>query len=91
MANYYTRFSVMLPLGSSDRIEPALAIYSKLREDLDEDEDVSIGFAAAAAPEVDPAARGVWAEEGGHPEAGLAVGSAARRSAAPGAGASAGP
>ncbi len=34
MANYYTRFSVMLPLGSPDRIEPALEIYRTLAEDL---------------------------------------------------------
>ena len=68
MADYYTRFSVMLPLGNPERIEPALAIYRKLAEDLDRDEDVSIGFSAAAAPDVDPAALWLSAEEDGNPE-----------------------
>ncbi len=56
MADYFTRFSVMLPLGSAERIAPALAIYRKLAEDLDRDEEAAIGFEAAASPEVDPAA-----------------------------------
>ena len=68
MADYFTRFSVMLPLGSADRIAPALAIYAKSAEDLDRDEEASIGFEAAAAPEVDPAASWLSAEENGDPE-----------------------
>ncbi len=68
MADYYTRFSVMLPLGSADRIAPALAIYAKLAEDLDRDEEAAIGFEAAASPEVDPAALWLSAEEDGNPE-----------------------
>ena len=68
MANYYTQFSVMLPLGSADRIAPALGIYAKLAEDLDRDEEASIGFEAAASPEVDPAGLWLSAEEDGNPE-----------------------
>ena len=68
MADYFTRFSVMLPLGSADRIAPALAIYRTLAEDLDRDEEASIGFEAAASPEVDPAALWLSAEEDGNPE-----------------------
>ncbi len=68
MADYFTRFSVMLPLGSAERIGPALAIYAKLAEDLDRDEEASIGFDAAASPEVDPAALWLSAKEDGNPE-----------------------
>ena len=50
----------MLPLGSAERIEPALSIYRKFSENLDEDE--SIGFCAATAREVDPAGLWLWAE-----------------------------
>lgn len=68
MADYFTRFSVMLPLGSAERIAPALAIYRKLAEDMDRDEEAAIGFEAAAPPEVDPAALWLSAEEDGNPE-----------------------
>ena len=68
MANYYTHFSVMLPLGSPERIGPALAIYRKLAEDLDREDGAGIGFTATAAPEVDPAALWLSTEEDGNPE-----------------------
>ncbi len=58
----------MLPLGGADLIAPALAIYRKPAQDLDRDEDVPIGFDAAASPEVDPAALWLSAEEDGNPE-----------------------
>ncbi len=68
MADYFTRFSVMLPLGSADRIAPVLAIYAKLAEGLDRDEEASIGFEATASPQVDPSALWLSAEEDGNPE-----------------------
>ncbi len=68
MANYFTRFSVMLPLGSPERIKPALEIYRTLADDLGRDEGAEIGFDAAASPEVDPAALWLSAEEDGNPE-----------------------
>lgn len=68
MADYFTRFSVMLPLGSAERITPALAIYGKLAEDLGRDEEAAIGFEGAVSPEVDPGALWLSAEEDGNPE-----------------------
>jgi len=44
MANYYTSFSVLLPVGAGN-IEAALALYAQFEQELEVD-DQSVGFLA---------------------------------------------
>ena len=67
MANYYTLFSVLFPVGSADNVAPALALYEQLAAELEE-ENETIGFLA----EADEPSTGVdlWlhSDESGEPE-----------------------
>lgn len=66
MADYYTLFSVLFPVGSTDNIAPALALYEQLAEELEEDE--TIGFLAEA--DEPPTGGDLWlhSDESGEPE-----------------------
>ena len=54
MANYYTHFSCLLPLGSATNAEAALAVYERLAGELDAQDEV-IGFAAEVTLDADEA------------------------------------
>ena len=47
MANYHTQLSVLFPVGSTGNVEPALALYRRFRDELEEAGEW-IGFAAQA-------------------------------------------
>ena len=67
MADYFTQFSVMFPVGSSTNVEPALALFRELEEQLDRDEGTSIGFTAESVDE-DPTALWLYSDGHGEPE-----------------------
>ncbi|MBB3892871.1 hypothetical protein GGQ61_003609 [Phenylobacterium haematophilum] len=48
MADYFTHFSCLLEVGAGN-IEPALALYARMAQDLEADDGLSIGFVAQAA------------------------------------------
>ena len=48
MADYYTVFSCLLPVGSAANVAPALALYERLADELDAGDEV-IGFQAETA------------------------------------------
>ena len=47
MANYYTLLSTLFPVGSAENVAPALELYRRFRDELEE-ADEWIGFAAQA-------------------------------------------
>lgn len=47
MADYFTSFSCVLPVGGADNAARAVEIYRELERDLARDEQVEIGFAAS--------------------------------------------
>jgi hypothetical protein len=71
MADYYTLFSTTLPIGSVANLAPALALYERLADELDAQDEV-IGFAAEAAHgEGDGDAAALWLHDDagdGNPE-----------------------
>lgn len=71
MANYYTHFSCLLPLGSATNAEAALAVYERLAGELDAQDEV-IGFAAEVTLDADEAeATSLWLHDDageGNPE-----------------------
>ena len=67
MADYYTRFSMLFPVGTAENVGPALALYRQLADELDEN-DEAIGFLAEAdGPSTSPH---LWlhSDESGEPE-----------------------
>ena len=67
MADYFTQFSVMFPLGASTNVERALALFREMEDQLDRDEGTSIGFTAESVDE-DPAALWLYSDGHGEPE-----------------------
>jgi len=71
MADYYTQFSCLLPVGSPVNVAPALALYERLADELDAVDEV-IGFAAEAQQsEGDDQAASLWLRDDvgdGNPE-----------------------
>jgi len=63
MANYWTSFSVLLPVGAGN-IEAALALYAQLEDELEADSQ-TVGFLAE---EDAPNSYAVWLWDGGDPE-----------------------
>ena len=47
MADYHTRFSCLLPVGSAANVASALSLYERISEELDE-KDETVSFAAEA-------------------------------------------
>ena len=45
MADYFTQFSCVLEVGA-DNVEPALAFYAQMAQDLQADDDLEIGVLA---------------------------------------------
>ena len=68
MADYFEQFSMILQLGDISNVEPALAIYHALAEELEREEGVTIGFHAAAEPLSHPAAVWISSDDCGEPE-----------------------
>ena len=68
MADYFTQFSVMFPVGAVENVEPALALYRQLEEELDRDEGATIGFNAVPDPARDPHALWISSDCEGDPE-----------------------
>ena len=67
MADYFTQFSVMFPVGGNTNVEAALALYREFEEQLDRDDGTSIGFTAEAV-EDDPASLWLYSDGHGEPE-----------------------
>ena len=70
MANYFTAFSCLLPVGSTERLREALAIYRTMVEEADAT-DTPLGFEAEAhmIPKGDePDTVWIRSEEDGNPE-----------------------
>lgn len=70
MADYYTHFSCLLPVGSAANVAPALALYDRLGEELDAQDEV-IGFAAEAQHGEGDATAALWLHDDagdGNPE-----------------------
>jgi hypothetical protein len=51
MADYFTNFSCLLDVGTTDNARRALELYRSFGEQLDRDEAASAGFALAIEPE----------------------------------------
>ncbi len=56
MANYFTKVSVLFPVGSAENVIPALALYQQFANELEE--DGCIGFDAEA--EDSPGTANLW-------------------------------
>ena len=66
MADYFTHFSCLLDVGV-DNVEAALALYARMAQDLEADDDLAIGFAAQPSPGT-PGALWLYDEDHGEPE-----------------------
>lgn len=67
MADYYTLFSTLFPVGAATNVAPALALYQQFADELEE-EDEEIGFLAEAGGP--PGGAHLWlrSDEGGDVE-----------------------
>ena len=67
MADYYTQFSVLFPVGAAENVGPALALYRQLADELDEN-DEAIGFLADTDGPSTSAHLWLHSDESGEPE-----------------------
>ena len=66
MADYFTHFSCLLEVGA-DHVEPALALYAQMAQDLEAEGALPIGFIARFSPG-SPSALWLHDEDHGEPE-----------------------
>ena len=67
MANYYTLFSTLFPVGEAGNVAPALALYEQFADELEEQEE-TVGFLAEAGDPHDGAHLWLRSEESGDVE-----------------------
>lgn len=69
MANYYTNFSCVFDVGTSENAARALGIRGELAERLDAEEGATIGFSMAHDHQSGAGALWLWSDDGaGYPE-----------------------
>ena len=68
MADYFTNFSCLLDVGTTDNVRRALELYRSFDEQLDRDEAASVGFALSIQPEEGGTTLWIRDDQTGDPE-----------------------